>query len=368
MYDVAIVGGGIAGSICAMKHAAEGFDTVFYEKSSQPHHKLCGEFLSGEVVTLLSPSGIADRLTGAGAVHLSEVRIASIKGDVLDSRLPGSPLGISRYRLDDLLRKAAINAGAKLVPAEVSAIDRTKSGYAITYGSGTDEARIAFGAFGRRTKLDRVLDREHLKSTSPYLAFKIHARMNNADNRINLFAFDGGYCGISAIEGEKVNVCWITHIDAFKAAGGSPANMIESTLSTNPLFSDYLQKMDFEGEKFYSSNQLSFTSKPCVENGIIMIGDASGMIAPLCGDGMAMAIDSALLASESSIDYLRGTITQTEMFEKYRSQRHDRYRSRMVLGRMLHHSLTRPMVASLGIRVLKKMPAATRALVRYTRG
>ena len=69
-------------------------------------------------------------------------------------------------------------------------------------------------------------------------------------------------------------------------------------------------------EKPLSISQISFETKKPVENHMIMCGDSAGMIHPLCGNGMSMAIQSAQIASKLILNYLKGTQTTRHQLEK----------------------------------------------------
>ena len=42
-YDIAIIGGGLAGLSLAIQGADKGYKTVVFEKEQYPFHKVCGE-------------------------------------------------------------------------------------------------------------------------------------------------------------------------------------------------------------------------------------------------------------------------------------------------------------------------------------
>ena len=68
--------------------------------------------------------------------------------------------------------------------------------------------------------------------------------------------------------------------------------MEREILSKNP----HLEKIISERQSFYEQpitiSQVSFNKKTQVENHVLMLGDAAGLIAPLSGNGMSMAMHS----------------------------------------------------------------------------
>lgn len=369
MVDVCIIGGGLAGSTCAIRLAGEGFNTVLLEKNPDPHHKLCGEFLSGEVVSLLASTDVVRDLDTAGAVDIKRVEIYSPKGKKLTSTLPGRPIGVSRYVLDKMLRDSAIRKGATLVPEEVVDIRREYDQWVIR--DRTDRvirSRLVIGAYGRRSKLDRRLGRMNSGEASPWLAFKAHVRSGLEDDVLRLFSFPGGYCGISTVDGGISNMCWITNKETFTKSGATAESMLDGVMASNPAFRDILESLEIVGDRFYSASQLTFDFKEPVVDGILMAGDAAGMIAPVCGDGMAMAIDSANRAGRNASSFLGGSMTRVEMEHAYFDEVRSEYQTRMSLGKYLHQGITRPLIANPAISVLARSGTLTSALIRYTRG
>src|SRR6185436_16984311 len=65
-------------------------------------------------------------------------------------------------------------------------------------------------------------------------------------------------------------------------------------------------------------NEISFAHKKIVENHVLMCGDSAGLITPLCGNGMAMAIHSAKLLSELILD--SHILTNQDISDMYRER------------------------------------------------
>src|SRR5690606_9835880 len=132
---------------------------------------------------------------------------------------------------------------------------------------------------------------------------------------IALHNFQNGYCGIVKIEDDKFNLCYLTTASNLKNAGGQIKKMEETDLSQNP----HLEKIFKESEMLFQSpltiSQISFEKKKQVEDHMLMVGDAAGMITPLCGNGMSMALLAGKLAAEQVHEFLSGKISRKEMEE-----------------------------------------------------
>ena len=58
IYDIAVIGGGLAGLTLAIQSANAGYQTILFEKESYPFHKVCGEYISMESYDFLSQCGV----------------------------------------------------------------------------------------------------------------------------------------------------------------------------------------------------------------------------------------------------------------------------------------------------------------------
>src|SRR5579884_1706008 len=104
--SLAVIGGGPAGCAAAMAALAEGCDVTLYEKARFPRHKVCGEFLSPEVLPVLEAMGLADSFFAAGPARLARA-VLHIGRTEKRFRLPEPAFSLSRHTLDRLLLEEA---------------------------------------------------------------------------------------------------------------------------------------------------------------------------------------------------------------------------------------------------------------------
>jgi flavin-dependent dehydrogenase len=369
-HDAIVIGGGLAGCSAALHLARRDHRVLLLEKGTYPKHKLCGEFLSPEVQGLCDGLGVLDGMQAAGAHPIRHARVTTADGMTFESDLPGTALGLSRYRLDELLFEHARAAGVDgRTSARVRSVEGAlDEGFVVSTRDASFRGRVVLGAYGKRGLLDRTLERDFLQERSPFVAFKAHFEGVSLPGQIELHAFEGGYCGLSHVEDERVNVCWIAREEALTAAGGQPEAMMAHALAENDALADRLGRMRRVSDTFHAISQISLARKAPFERDVCMIGDTAGMIAPLCGDGMAMALHSATLAVPPASDFLDGHITASDFRTRYTQAWSRDFSRRMQVGRWAHHGYIRPLLANTAVQLCRLVPALGRWVIRATRG
>ncbi len=370
MLDVTIIGAGPAGSASAIFLARRGYSVLLLEAKRYPLHKLCGEFLSMESIDLLRRLNVLQKLEAAGARPMRSVRISPAHGGSFSCPLPGTALGVSRKAMDALLAGEAERAGADVrMGTPVRLVNgMLGDGFEVATRHETFRSRAVIGAFGKRSRLDGVMDRPFVKEKSSLVAFKAHYGGLDLGETVELYTFRGGYCGLAPVEDGRTNVCWIARAEDLKSAGGDPDAMIAEMLRENTELAHRFNRLQRVVEDFSAAAQVSFTVKGAFARDVCMVGDAAAMIAPLCGDGMAMALRSAELASEALDGYLSGSANATDLKSQYAIAWRREFGFRLRLGSWVHAILSRPALAGMGVTACRLAPPLGRWVVRATRG
>jgi len=341
------------------------------ERKQYPFHRVCGEYVSHEVTPYLRRLG-ADPAPLGPAV-LTKFRLSSPAGRLLDSPLDLGGFGVSRYRLDDFLYKLALARGVEFVlPATVADVtfDEAADRHTLTLANGQQlTARLVLGSYGKRSALDRQLGRPFFAQRSPYLGVKHHLRLSGfARDVIALHNFRDGYAGISAIEDDKLCFCYLTTRNNLKRGGGTIAALEAEVLAQNPHLADILRN----AERLYAQpeviNEISFAPKQPVEQHLLLLGDAAGLITPLCGNGMAMALHGAALAAPLADQFLRGQLSRPALEVAYAQAWRRTFGGRLRVGRAVQRLFGEPVLSELVVGGLHYWPAAVRALMRQTHG
>ena len=366
-FDVIIVGGGLAGLTSAIHLSSRKKRVLLIEKNEYPKHKVCGEYISNEVLPYLNSLGINP--INEGAKQITKVQISTTKSNLIKGELPLGGFGMSRYFLDNLLVKKARLNGVQILKDTVDSIHFKKDSFTITTkSSGVFQSKITIGAFGKRSSLDQKMKRKFIQKKSPYLAVKIHVKGVFPENLVALHNFKGGYCGVSKVEDNAINVCYITEYRSFKKHKNI-TDFQEQVVFKN----EHLRKIFKEStpvfEKPLTISQVSFQTKNPVEDHIIMCGDTAGMIHPLCGNGMGMAISSARLASVRILQFLNGEIKTREGLEKqYLRDWNKEFKIRLKTGHFIAWLFRNQTISQIAYSILKRIPSLLPKMIKFTHG
>jgi len=366
LKHVIVVGGGLAGLTCALHLSRFGIEVTLIEKNSYPRHKVCGEYLSNEVMPYLKSLGFDP--FDYGAKKIEQFELSSVKGKAIKAKLPLGGFSLSRYTLDHTILQKAVDNGVILVKDTVLDIKFKKDQFHLNLkDTGSLTGTFVIGAFGKRSNLDQKLKRNFLKSKAPYLAVKAHYKCEYPQNLVGLYHFYGGYCGVSKIENDLVNICYIAQYEEFKKFKNIK-EFQDEVICKNRALSSILNRSVMAFDKPLSISQISFAPKPVVENHILMCGDSAGMIHPLCGNGMSMAIQGAKVASELIMQYFEQELTRGEVEKMYKKKWNSDFRLRIESGRLLARLFSMKSLSLYVMNSLKNFPGLVRSIISLTHG
>lgn len=364
--DIIVIGGGLAGLTTALNLANNNFKVCLIEKNEYPNHKVCGEYVSNEILPFLNSLGIDP--FSVGAKKISKFEITDLKGIPLKVNLPLGGFGISRYAFDNLLFES-LQSKAEIIFDTVEKITFEKKYFSVTtQGKEILNADFVIGAFGKRSNLDSFLNRKFMQQTSPWLAVKAHYEYDFPENTVALHNFKGGYCGLSKTETNVVNACYLSTFKSFKKYGD--IDMFQKKeLSKNPFLDSFFKEAKPIFNKPLTISQVSFQKKKPVENHIFMIGDSAGLIHPLCGNGMAMAIRSAQIFSELFLDALKNNnFDRMKLEEQYTTQWKREFEGRLETGRFIQRVLMDPFASKVGFSMARIVPSIVPKIIEKTHG
>ena len=362
---IVIVGGGLAGLTAAIHLRNKNYTVLVIEKNDFPKHKVCGEYISKEVLPYLESLGL--NIESLLPKHIENLSFSLVSGKTINTVLPLGGIGISRYALDLYLYNYARSIGCQVIQETVLNIDFSDDVFKVTTNTAHYSASIVLGAFGKRSNLDIKLKRKFIQKQSNWLGVKAHYKLDFPDDVVGLHHFKGGYCGVSKVENDLVNICYLANYETFKSYK-SIDDYQENIVCKNPILKEIFRAASIQFEKPLTISQVSFEEKKSVENHILMIGDTAGLIHPLCGNGMAMAIHSAKLAAENSIEFLENRINRSTLENNYRLDWNKNFKSRLKVGRTLGKLLQHEKTAQFALKFLILFPSLLPMIIKKTHG
>ena len=369
-YDTAIVGGGLAGLALSIQLARQGYSVVLFEKEQYPFHKVCGEYISLEAWDFLNNLGVD--LDSLDVPIITRLQVTSVKGDTVQHHLPLGGFGISRYLLDARLAQLARDAGVKLMEnTRVNDVSFREDQFTVETTRSKFYAKTVCGAWGKRSNLDikwkRKFSHAARNKLNNYVGVKYHIKGDFPPDTIGLHNFKNGYCGLVKIENGGFNLCYLTSADNLQTHLGDISKMEQAVLNKNPQLKEIFSTATIS-EMPLTISQISFDKKSQVENHVLMIGDAAGMITPLCGNGMSMALHASKIAAVHINHFLQGSISREKMEKRYSFQWQRQFNRRLRAGRLIQRLFGKNWVTNLFVSVMKPFPSLVDRLIRQTHG
>jgi menaquinone-9 beta-reductase len=319
--DVIVVGAGPAGSTTAYHLAQAGLDVLLLEKAEFPREKICGDGLTPRAVTQLVRMGM-DTSVENGWLHNKGLRIIA-GGRTLQLDWPDLAAhpnyGVVRPRadFDELLARQAQKAGARLLencnvtgPVLDERTSRILGVRAKAAGSEQEtvfRAPIVVAADGNSTRLSIAMGlhkREDRPMGVAYRAYYKSPRHNDdyLESWLELRDADQpdvllpGYGWIFGM-GDGTSNIGLGILNTSSAFGKVDyRDMMRRWLAGTPEeweFTEENRTCPIRG----SALPMGFNRKPHYTRGLLLVGDAGGMVNPFNGEGIAYAMESGEMAA-----------------------------------------------------------------------
>ena len=368
MYEVAIIGGGIAGLTLSIDLRKRGYDVVLIEKGTYPRHKVCGEYISMESYDYLHH--ICPALNALNLPMITHFKLSSTADRVFQTPLDLGGFGISRYVLENLLYNEAKMKGVVFL-LKCKALDikhpSKESAYTITTNHGSVNSNLVCNASGRKSTFETKIRDENVPDTN-YVGIKYHVKIARDPAVVEIHNFPGGYCGISAIEEHKSCLCYIVNSNNLKAVHNSIPELEKAYLYQNAHLKHIFDNSDFLFNEPLTISGINFKIKKPVIDGIFYLGDAAGSIAPVTGNGMSIAIRSASNMAAAFDSYFLKRITKQQLIISYTTFWKKEFSTKIKLSRHFQKLSEYPALTNLSIGLFKPFPILAKTIIRKTHG
>ena len=356
VFDVAIVGGGPAGSTCAAFCAAAGLRTLLLEREKFPREKVCGDCINPACWPILERLELAERILNSSHGTANAVEFIAIGGQKLRVDLPDgdkSEIAIKRSLFDHLLLNRARALGADIrEEATVVALDRTAGkDWKIDIVRETFGAHIVVGADGRNStvaRLRNLLPRPERER----VALQAHIPLpRDFGNRIVLQFLPEGYSGQAPVNDNELNLCLV----------GTPP-----TISSLRNWAEREFNLSTE-QTWRTITPLTRAPVPVAHENLFFIGDAARVVEPFTGEGIYYALRSGELAANAIVKIIRGEDRQCAIRKFTRAHR-AMYRGRLWINRLARAAVLSPKTASGFLQVARFRPTILRLLTAKITG
>lgn len=360
MYDLTVIGGGPAGTAAAITSARSGSCVLLLERGRFPRHKVCGEFVSSESLELVTK--LLDwRDLLQQSIRISRARLF-VDDQVLSTTIEPAAASVARYDLDNTLWDSARACGVD-ARQQVTVQSVLGSGpFLVNIPGEQFQTRAVVNASGRWSNLTRGSNGDNKKK---WIGLKAHFAEIALPPSVDLYFFDGGYCGVQPVKltadsaQARINACAMVRADT--------ASTLPEVFELHPALRERSAHWQPLTDPV-SVAPLRFAHPQPLGDGVLLVGDAAGFVDPFVGDGISLALRSGALAAECLLSFFRRAISleqaSSQYANEYRKQLTPVFRSSARIRSILSwpRSVRAPIVA-----LFSNLPAATRYLVRNTR-
>ena len=278
---ITIAGGGLAGLTLGLLLRRENIPVEIWDAGSYPRHRVCGEFISGQGLTILNQLSLPGFPVPLGGFATSVRFFNSSRSSRIFS-LPHAAVSIDRSELDFMLAREFEKRGGVL---------RENSRWTDSF----DQEGLV-RATGRRLQKEQ---------SSQFLGLKVHARDIPLSADLELHFSDEGYVGLSRQQGGQVNICGLFRSGVRLAEARKNCGRIFARVVSGPLKS---RLEELSPDSFAAVAGVSMHRESLRRSTECRLGDSICMIPPLTGNGMSLAIESAQCAAPVLAEYCHGHV------------------------------------------------------------
>ena len=368
-YDVAVAGGGPAGSAAAWKAAQTGARVIVLDKAEFPRDKPCGDGLTPRAVSFVQKMGLADEVAKFHRLNRATI-FSPTEWELSFPSRPGMPShghGIRRTQLDTMLllnaaaAGAEVRQGAEVVGASVDDDGRVdgvkvKGGEviradAVIAADGTySPVKRSLNLTSRYNGYSAIAIRAEMSATRPDSdSLDIHLKIANRGEQLP------GYGWVFPLGDGRVNI-GVGYVNSYKRWHEiNASDLLGEFMAGLPRDWELPKVAELQKSKALQAWRLpmGFTAWPPWRPGVLFAGDAMGAARPVSGAGISKALQSGLAAGECAVAAL--TNGGPDDFTNYQQQVESIWGTEYRRGRMFHRLVGIPAVTTAGLKVLDNM-------------
>jgi flavin-dependent dehydrogenase len=282
--DVFVIGGGPAGLAAAIAARQAGFHVVVADGATPPIDKACGEVLMPDALAAFERLGFSAHATNASLLRGVRFLSSELSAEAV---FPSGTCGVSvrRTALHDIMSEHAAALGVNLLwQTAVTGISRDE----IQLGQRKIRTRWIIGADGANSRVRRWANLDAHSRTKLRYAFRRHYRIKPWTDRMEIYwgAHSQGYA--TAVSNEEVCVA---------VASQDPTLRLQESLPGFPALHARLHGAETSSAERGSVSSSRKLKRVWREN-VALIGDASGTVDAITGEGLGLSFSQAVALAE----------------------------------------------------------------------
>ena len=368
-YDVIVVGAGVAGSSASYYLAKAGHKVLMLDKCKFPREKICGDTVTPRGVRVLEDMGVVQKLEGRFK-ETRGVKIYSSKGgcSVTDfpayKDYPRRGFVVPRIELDEILKNHASQAGVHFLEHSPVTDVVMESGrvagvkYSCDGKIFEETAKFVIVAEGASSKLAKSvfgIDKKDFRATA--IAIRAYYEgVNDIDDYMEIYGEDAILPGVGWIFPQGNNVANVgvgIYLNDLKKENYNVTEILDrfanSTVHASKKLKNAKRLTQVVGKKLYMGGV-----KRAVCDGMILVGDAAGLINPLTGEGMMYALESSKYAAEAIDSGLRTNDLKTKPLEGYQKNIDALFNKYFTLSTFIVRFAKKPWIVNSSINLIKR--------------
>jgi menaquinone-9 beta-reductase len=377
--DVIVVGAGPAGSTAAHYLAIAGYDVILVDEHKFPRDKICGDFVSPVAQKELAKMKITRTSEFKSANRISKASVY-LDGNKLVSRvvpkvqgLPHYGRVVPRYILDKLILDSACREGTVFLESLRAVSMRIKPRCVELdvegpEGKRTLKSRLLIGADGSNSTIAKIVRGQPPSSADRIIAIRgyfkdVEGPQNQATLHFNKESFPG-YCWLFPTGKNQANVGVGVLLDTIPS-GNRLKKLLNTLMGNDAALSKRLKNATLIGQIGGWPLTTYNPSQPLVDNRVMLVGDAAGLVNPLNGEGIQYALLSGRWASEVAISCLISNDLSKENLASYQEIVERDLQYGMSIARLIVQLIRNRSFNPVWLRSLELMSARSRVDSSY---